>query len=146
MAREAEVTLTLKADPSHCRSALLCYSVFVYEKCHLPILEGLWARGIDSVPFRLKHLLQAQRCTCGEGSSIVTSCSHWCLLELVLHVSCLIFVSYYQSHVKSRMSSYTFFYFLFMAALLLSRIFVELHKMNVLLVPYIYLEWGSIVK
>ena len=70
MAREVEVTLTLKADPSHCRSALLCYSVFVYEKCHLPILECVWAQGMDSVPFRLKHLLQAQQCTFGEGSSM----------------------------------------------------------------------------
>lgn len=60
MAWEAEVTLTLKADPSHYRSALLCYIVFVYEKCHLPVPVGLWARGIDSVPFTLKHPRQAQ--------------------------------------------------------------------------------------
>lgn len=60
MVGDAEATLTLKADPSHCRSALLYYSLFVHEKCHLPVLEGLRAKGIDSVPFRLKHLQQNQ--------------------------------------------------------------------------------------
>lgn len=43
-----------------CRSALLCYSVFVHEKCHLPVLEGLWAYSRRSA---LKHCLKAQHWT-----------------------------------------------------------------------------------
>jgi hypothetical protein len=57
MVREAEGTLTLRANPCHSRHALVCYSTWEMPPASP---EGLWGQGIHSVLFRLKHPLQAQ--------------------------------------------------------------------------------------